>query len=144
MVVVVVIVVLAVGLLGFLLNDGWFFSYWPDEHLVGNFFSALQKQDFNTAYAIWMHDPSWPQHPGQHSNYPFSEFYKDWGPGGQWGVIKSAKVNGAHTCPSLGSGTSGSGIVVDVVVNNRVEHAQVWVENSNHTLSFPPCELEFH
>jgi hypothetical protein len=32
---------------------------------------------------------------------------------------------------------------VDVIVNDRAEHAQVWVEKSDHTLSFPPCELIF-
>jgi hypothetical protein len=141
--VALVITVLVIGLLGFLLGHGWWFVYLPKEHVVDTFFSALRKQDFNTAYAIWMHDPNWPQHPGEHATYPFNEFYKDWGPGGQWGVIKTAKVYGAARCPSLGSGTSGSGIVVDVIVNQRAEHAQVWVENSNHTLSFPPCELEF-
>ncbi len=116
----------------------WLFRYWPEEHLVGKFFDALQKQDYKTAYGIWMHDPNWPQHPGEHSNYPFNEFYRDWGPGGQWGVIKTAKVNGAHPCPG-----PSSGILVDVIVNGRVEHAQVWVEKSDHTLSYPPCELIF-
>jgi len=37
----------------------------------------------------------------------------------------------------------GSGIVVDVVVNDRAEHAQVWVEKADRTLSFPPCDLVF-
>jgi len=121
---------------------GWWFRYWRDEHLVSNFFEALQKQDFKTAYAIWQHDPEWQQHPGNYT-YSFNEFYRDWGPGGQWGVIKTVKVNGAHPCPPLGAGTSGSGILVDVIVNDRVEHAQVWVERSNRTLGYPPCELIF-
>jgi hypothetical protein len=118
----------------------WRFPYWRAEWIVGDFFKALQKQDFKTGYAIWMHDPEWPQHPTEHSNYVFNEFYRDWGPSGQWGIIKTAKVNGTSTCPPPPS----SGILVDVIVNDRVEHAQVWVENSNHTLSFPPCELIFH
>jgi len=29
------------------------------------------------------------------------------------------------------------------VVNDRAEHAQVWYEKSDKTLSFPPCELIF-
>jgi len=145
-VVVLAIVLLAIGFLGSILNHGWWFRYWPKEHVVGNFFGALQKQDFHTAYGIWMHDPNWAQHPGEHSNYPFNEFYKDWGPGGQWGVIKTVKISGASPCPSHGADSSGSGILVDVVVNDRVQHAQVWVENADHTLGFPPCEgeLEFH
>lgn len=132
-----VIVIAVIAIVVFL---GWWFWYWPEEHIVKNFFEALQKQDFKTAYAIWQHDPEWQQHPGQYPLYPFSEFYRDWGPGGQWGVIKSAKVNGASPCPPPPS----SGILIDVIVNDRVEHAQVWVEKSRHTLGYPPCELIFH
>jgi len=117
----------------------WWFRYLPEERMVGHFFDALQRQDYKTAYGIWMHDPHWEQHPGDHPKYPFNEFYRDWGPGGEWGLIKTQKVYGASTCPG-----PGSGVVVDVVVNDRTEHAQVWVEKSDHTLSYPPCELVFH
>jgi hypothetical protein len=117
---------------------GWWFRYWPQEHIVGNFFDALQRQDYKTAYGIWMHDPQWEQHPGQHSKYPFNEFYQDWGPGGEWGLIKTQKVFAASPCPG-----GGTGVVVDVIVNDRTKHAQVWVEKSDKTLSYPPCELLF-
>jgi hypothetical protein len=116
----------------------WWFRYWPEEHIVGRFFDMLQKQDYNSAYAIWMHDPDWQKHPGQYPKYPFGDFYRDWGPGGEWGLIKTQRVNGASSCPG-----GGSGIVVDVIVNDRSEHAQVWVEKADHTLSYPPCELIF-
>ena len=130
-------VFLFIGVLGALLGDGWWFWYFPEEHIVGRFFTALQHQDYKTAYGIWMHDPNWSQHP-QSTNYPYNDFYREWGPGGQWGLIKSQKVYGASTCPG-----PSTGVVVDVVVNDRAEHAQVWVEKSDHTLSFPPCELIF-
>jgi len=130
--ILIIIVVVILGLLG------WWFRYWREEHIVGKFFDALQKQDFKTAYGIWMHDPQWQQHPGEHPKYPFNDFYRDWGPGGEWGLIKTYKVYGASTCPG-----GGSGVVVDVIVNDRSEHAQVWVEKSDHTLSYPPCELIF-
>jgi hypothetical protein len=116
----------------------WWFRYWPEERVVGHFFDALQKQDYKTAYSIWMQDPNWSQHPGNYPKYPFNEFYRDWGPGGEWGLVKTQKVYGVSTCPG-----PSSGVVVDVVVNDRAEHAQVWVEKSDHTLSFPPCELLF-
>ena len=134
--------ILIITVLVILVLLGWWFRYWPEEHIVKNFFEALQKQDFRTAYAIWQHDPEWQRHPDSKlvHDYPFAEFYRDWGPGGQWGVIKSAKVNGAAPCPPPPS----SGILVDVIVNDRVEHAQVWVEKGNHTLGYPPCELIFH
>jgi hypothetical protein len=127
----IVIVLLVLGL-------GWWFRYWPQEHIVGNFFDALQRQDYKTAYGIWMHDPQWEQHLDQHAKYPFNEFYRDWGPGGEWGLIKTQKVYAASTCPG-----GGTGVVVDVIVNDRTQHAQVWVEKSDKTLSYPPCELLF-
>jgi hypothetical protein len=132
-IIISVIIILIVAALA------WWFRYWPEEHLVGKFFDNLRNQDYKAAYGIWMHDPNWQQHPDRYPKYPFNDFYRDWGPGGEWGVIKSDKVFGASTCPG-----GGSGVVVDVVVNNRAEHAQVWVEKSDKTLSFPPCELVFH
>jgi hypothetical protein len=117
---------------------GWWFRYYPQERIVGHFFDALQRQDYKTAYGIWMHDPQWEQHLEQHSKYPFKEFYQDWGPGGEWGLIKTQKVFAASTCPG-----GGTGVVVDVIVNDRTKHAQVWVEKSDKTLSYPPCELLF-
>lgn len=132
-------IILSVIILVIVLAVGWWFRYWPQEHVVGKFFDLLQKKDYATAYGIWMHDPQWQQHPDRYSKYPFNEFYRDWGPGGEWGVIKTQKVYGASTCPG-----GGTGVVVDVVVNDRAEHAQVWVEKSNKTLSYPPCELIFH
>ena len=70
---------------------GWWFRYWPEERVAGHFFDALQRQDYNTAYGIWMQDPQWQQHPGQHPKYLFNEFYQDWGPGGEWGLIKTQR-----------------------------------------------------
>jgi hypothetical protein len=131
-------IILAIVVVVIVLALGWWFRYWPYEHIVGNFFDSLQRQDYNTAYGIWMHDPDWQQHRDRYPKYPFADFYRDWGPGGEWGLIKTQKVYGASGCPG-----GGSGIVVDVVVNNRAEHAQVWVEKSDHTLSYPPCELIF-
>jgi len=135
-------IILAVAIVLILAGLGWWFLYWPQERIAGYFFDALQRQDYNTAYGIWMHDPQWQQHPGQHPKYPFNEFYRDWGPGGEWGLIKTQKVYGASPCPAK-SGEGGSGVVVDVIVNDRTEHAQIWVEKSDHTLSYPPCELIF-
>ena len=127
-----------IAILVIVLALGWWFRFWPEERIAGHFFDALRKQDYNTAYGIWMHDPQWAQHPGEHPKYLFNDFYRDWGPGGEWGLIKTQKVYGASTCPG-----GGTGVVVDVIVNDRAEHAQVWVEKGDHTLSYPPCELIF-
>jgi hypothetical protein len=117
---------------------GWFNRFWPEKHVADKFFSELQKQDFEAAYGIYYHDPDWKQHPQNHAQYQFNEFKTDWGPGGQWGVIKTYKIYGESNCPG-----GGSGVVVDLVVNDRTQHAQVYVDKSDKTVSSPPCDLEF-
>lgn len=104
--------------------------------IVKKFFLALQKQDYEAAYSIWFRDPNWKQHPSKYSNYAFNDFYRDWGPGGEWGLVKSFHVD----CSLSPSG--GSGVIVQVTVNHRADHAYVWVENSDRTLSFSPNDIE--
>jgi hypothetical protein len=111
----------------------WWFRYYPEERVADHFFAALQRQDFASAYGIWMHDPQWKQHPERYPKYPFNEFYRDWGPGGEWGVIKSHKIYAVGSPPG-----GGSGVIVDVTVNDRPEPARVWVEKSDKTMSFSP------
>lgn len=128
-IVVVCVVVLAAGL-------AWWFRYWPQEHQVDRFFDALQAKNYKAAYGVWMHDPAWEQHPQQYSRYPFPDFYSDWGPGGEWGLVNTHHVD----CAASPSG--GSGVIVVVTVNGRVQKALVWVETSDKTLSFPPPQLQ--
>src|ERR1700741_4286352 len=72
----------------------WWNRFWPQKRVADQFFSALQKQDFETAYGIYYADREWKQHPQNHSQYPFNEFRQDWGPGGQWGIVKSYQIYG--------------------------------------------------
>jgi hypothetical protein len=116
----------------------WMNRYLPEKRVVDKFFAALMNKDYETAYGIYYADPQWKEHPTQYSRYPLNQFIQDWGTGGQWGIIRNYKVNGASTCSS-----GASGVVVDVIVNDRAEHAQLWVEKSDKTLSPPPCELLF-
>lgn len=117
--------------LGFLAYQ---FRFWPQERLVDKFFAALEKQDYSTAYGIYRADPDWKQHPQQHADYPYNEFYQDWGPGGEWGLIKSYKIYASGECPK-----GGSGVIVEVIVNNRAEHEQLYVQKSEKTFSPSPC-----
>ncbi len=114
---------------------------WPQEHLVDQFFDALQQQNFEKAYGIWMHDPDWKQHADKYSKYPYTDFLKDWGPGGEWGIIKSHHIDGAAV-PHGYSGSpfaTASGVVVVVTVNERVsDKAHIWVQNDDKTLGFSP------
>jgi hypothetical protein len=123
------IVVLGLVIVGL----AWKYHNWPEEHAVDKFFDALQQQDYEAAYGIWLHDPAWRQHPNKDKRYSYSDFYKDWGPGGEWGLVKSHEIWGSGT-PRGGS----SGVVVEVVVNSRAEHARLWVEKSDKSLGFSP------
>src|SRR5262245_47027089 len=101
-----VVVILIFGWLAF------HFRNYSERSVADRFFAALQKQDYEGAYGIWFQDPSWRQHKEKYSNYNYSDFYRDWGPGGEWGLIKS------HTIDCSLS-PSNSGIVVQVTVNGR-------------------------
>jgi hypothetical protein len=111
----------------------YMFRYAGYERRVSRFFSDLQTQNYEAAYGVWMNDPEWKQHPQQYSNYSYSRFYQDWGPGGEWGLIRTFKVEGA-------TDSGGSGVVVRVRVNERAERANIWVEKSDKTLTFSPYE----
>ncbi len=126
----IVLMVLAVA--------GWLNRFWPQKRIANEFFSALQAQNFAKAYGIYYADPDWQQHPQKHAQYPFPEFMQDWGRGGQWGLVRSYKIYGASNCPG-----GGSGVVIDLIVNDRAEHAQLYVDKTDKTISSPPCDLEF-
>jgi hypothetical protein len=130
--VLAILLVLEVGGALFFKTPLWFL-YWPQERVAERFFDALQNQNYEAAYGIWMHDPQWRQHIERYRKYPFNEFYRDWGPGGEWGRIKSHKIYAVGSPPG-----GGSGVIVDVTVNDRVEPARVWVQNSDKTMSFSP------
>ena len=119
----------------------WIFRFWPQEHAVEQFFDALQQQNYEKAYGVWMHDPEWKQHPDRYSRYPYNDFLKDWGPSGEWGIIQSHHIDGAAV-PKGYSGSpfaTASGVVVVVSVNGRIgDKAHIWVQNDDKTLGFSP------
>ena len=129
---------MVIGIIVILLTAWVAYHYrdYPERNAVNKFFAALQKQDYEAAYAVWFRDPDWKQHPNRYSKYAFNDFYRDWGPGGEWGLVKSYSVDCSLNPPG------GSGVIVQVTVNSRMEHAYVWVEKSNRTLSFSPNEIQ--
>jgi hypothetical protein len=103
---------------------------WPAEHAVDRFFTALQKQDYEAAYGLYFHDADWLQHRQKYSQYTYADFYRDWGPGGEWGLIKTHRI--------YGSGSTKDGVVVEVVVNERADRARMFVQKSDKTLTVYP------
>lgn len=112
----------------------WMYRNWPEEHSVDKFFAALQHQDYESAYGIYFNDPGWRQHQQKYPQYTYADFYRDWGPGGEWGLVKSHRIYGAANTKGFGGG----GVVVEVIVNERAEHARMFVQKSDKTLTVYP------
>ncbi|MGA2002729.1 MAG: hypothetical protein ABSG70_05075 [Terriglobales bacterium] len=123
---IIVVIVLAVL--------AWMYRNWSEERVVDHFFAALQKQDYETAYAIYFNDPNFRQHQQKYSQYTYADFYRDWGPGGEWGLIKSFRIYGSANTRGFGSG----GVIVEVVVNERSERARMFVLKSDKTITVYP------
>jgi len=109
------------------------FWNWPEERVVDKFFERLERQDYEGAYGIWLADSDWKQHPERYRNYPYGGFYSDWGPGGEYGPIRSHKIEASGSPPK-----GGSGVIVVVTVNGRAEKARIWVEKKDKSLTFSP------
>ena len=127
-IVTAVVVVLVIGI--FL----WFFRYWPEERVAKRFFTALENKDFKTAYGIWIADPNWQQKPPL-ARYTYDDFYRDWGPAGDWGPINAFKIDGAA------SPGGSNGVIVIVTLNNRKESTNIFVDKKDHSISFSPFEV---
>ncbi|MBI1740870.1 MAG: hypothetical protein HYR57_08335 [Candidatus Koribacter versatilis] len=108
----------------------WMYRNWPAEHAVDRFFTALQKQDYEGAYGLYFYDADWRQHQQKYSQYNYADFYRDWGPGGEWGLIKTHRI--------YGSASTKGGVVVEVVVNERADRARMFVQKSDRTLTVYP------
>jgi len=134
------VLAVVIGFGGFALGHGWFFSNLPAEHRVDKFFTALESKDYNAAYAIWMNDPDWQQHP-QKYDYTVQRFTEDWT---TYSPAK-APITSHHVDISKtdGKGAFGTGVIVAVRVNG--DHKLfMWYERKDGTLTEPaPHILEY-
>ena len=132
------IVVAAIFALLMVAFIAWHFRNWPEERVVNRFFERLEAKDYEGAYGIWLADPGWKQHPQKYEQYPFNAFYLDWGPGGEYGPIRSHKIASSMSPKTSGGGSSTTGVIVEVTVNERAEPARLWVETDDKSLTFSP------
>ncbi len=109
----------------------WWFRFWPQEHVVNQFLTACEQQQYESAYGIWMADPDWQKHPEKYARYTFDNFHKDWGGGGELGLIRSHKIETSERPEG-----STTGVVVIVTVNGRNEKAHLFVADSDKSISF--------
>lgn len=118
------------AIVGFLAYHFW---DWREEHLVNQFFAAVESQDMPKAFGIWNNDPDWEKHPQKYATYPYGRFLVDWGKASDWGVIKTHKIVEVKSV--------GNGVVIGVEVNGNKTPVFLWVERSKKTLAFSPFNL---
>lgn len=119
------------------------FRYWPEEHAVSKLFEALERKDFETAYAVWNADPDWKQHPQQYNQYTLAQFTLDWGPAGEYGAITSHKIDCAAEPDSKGFRPA-TGVIVVVIINGQTKEASLWVEKKSKTITTSPFDVQCH
>jgi len=122
----------------------WYFfiHFVPERQAVNKFMAAIERQDFDTAYAIKNADPDWKQHPDKYDP-SLSQFKLEWGPSGDYGKITKHSIDCVLEPPKKGFRSS-SGVIVVVVVNDRTEPASLWVEKSSKTITQSPFEVQCH
>jgi hypothetical protein len=107
---------------------------------VNKFLTAVEKNDLQQAYAIWIRDKDWQQHPAKSGAYPFSRFEQDWSgssPDNEYGAIQSHKIALA--------GRYGNGILVAALINGRKSKAlNLSYDPKAKTLSFAPPGVELY
>jgi hypothetical protein len=106
---------------------------------VNAFFADIEKNDLTAAYGVWMHDPTWQQHPQKHAGYPFSRFEKDWSadsPDNEYGPIHSHRIAAATM--------HGNVLQTGTFVNGRKSKAvNLDFDPHDRTLSFSPDNVQF-
>jgi hypothetical protein len=97
------------------------FKNYRQERQVKQFFELLAKQEYQPAYSLWGCSEAKPCR-----DYPFPEFYRDWGP--QSGK-SGAQISKSRSC--------GSGVIVTVHYPGKPEE-KLWVEREGLVIGFSP------
>lgn len=104
---------------------------------ANHFLDAVEQNNLQKAYGIWIHDPNWQQHPNNYAAYPFDKFSQDWSPtssGNDYGAITSHRIVAARM--------SGNVLLMGIRVNGRKSDALfIDYDPKMHTLGFSPVEL---
>jgi hypothetical protein len=120
---------------------------WPwnwNAHLLGRrtanrFLQAVERNDLPAAYAIWLHDPQWRQHP-QAAAYSYERFESDWSPSShenEYGVIKSHKIVAARIY--------GNVLLMAILINDRKTGVlSLDYDPRSHQLNFSPEGVELY
>jgi hypothetical protein len=105
----------------------WFKNY-RQEQRVEEFLTLLQRADYRTAYTFWGCKVEAPC-----PNYDYKSFLEDWGPASSIGKVTSFNLGRSRE--------TGSGVVINVTINQNAKPVRIWVEKSTGVLGFAPLLL---
>jgi len=137
LIVIAALIVVLAGILWF------FFRFWPYERVINKLFEAVERNDMQTAYGVYMADPDWQQHPDKYARYTFGQFSLDYGPSGDYGKITTHHVECSTNPPKRGDVTP-TGVIVVVRINNRAEGKSLWVEKKDKSIHESPDTVLCH
>jgi len=117
-------------------GTAYLLRYHAEKKTVATFMDTVASGDFQKPYRLWQ--------PG--ASYAYEDFLSDWGPTGEFGPVKSWRLETAQ------HPKDGSGIVVVVELSRFApfpsdqdfdksrtnKEVRLWVERSNQAISFAP------
>jgi hypothetical protein len=116
------------------------YSHLRGRTTVNHFLGAVEQNDLEKAYGIWMHDPDWQKHPNKYRSYPFDRFQDDWSrtsPDNEYGIISSHKIVAARVYKNV--------LLMGVLINGRKSKALFLTYfPKDHTLNFAPPDEELY
>jgi hypothetical protein len=105
---------------------------------VNQFLIAVEANDLEKAYGIWVNDKDWKNHTAKYTVYPFTRFQGDWSsssPDNEYGAIKSHQI--------VLAGPYGDGVLVAAMINGRKSDAlDLAYDARTGQLSFAPPGVE--
>jgi len=114
------------------------YTHFAGRRTMNQFLDAVQSDNLQKAYGIWLHDPDWQQHHHELPFYTFQTFEKGWGPdssSNDYGTIKSHKIAAARVY--------GNALLAAILINGRKSGAlSLEYDPRTHTLLFPPPDVE--
>jgi hypothetical protein len=119
----------------------WYWNRYLFGRITANhFMDALEANDLQKAYGIWVHDKNWQQHPQNFTVYPYSRFVGDWSPtspDNEYGPIRSHKIALV--------GHYGNGVLVAILMNGRKSNAlDLGYDPKTGQLSFAPPGVQLY
>ena len=113
------------------------FTHLRGRATINRFLEDVERNDLAAAYAVWLHDPQWQQHPNQNGSYTFERFQQDWSASShdnEYGAIKTHKIAAARM--------SGNVLLVGIWINDaKSKPLFLDYDPKTHSLSFSPVEL---